>query len=213
VLILVYTAGLMFVLRQFFSGVLVKVLSPVGLLTLSAILAASGLFWLSHAKGALVVLVAATLFGVGKTFFWPCMLGITSERFPEGGAFALGLMGGAGIISAGFLMVPAMGMLQDKYTLQKISELSPPTLQKVLKDGSEGIDEKKVRALSDAREKETVQEAKTYSAVMTYRWTAIVPSVLAVVFAGLFFYFRSIGGYRAVEIEKPQPAAAHLNST
>jgi MFS family permease len=213
VLILVYTAGLMFVLRQFFSGVLVKALGPVGLLTLSAIVAALGLFWLSFAKGAVVVLVAATLFGIGKTFFWPCMLGITSERFPEGGAFALGLMGGAGIISAGFLMVPAMGVLQDKYALQKISELSPPTLQKVLKDGTRGIDEKKVRALSDAREREVVQEAKTYSAVMTYRWIALVPTVLAVVFAGLLFYFRSIGGYRAVEIEKPQqPAGAHLNS-
>jgi hypothetical protein len=110
-------------------------------------------------------------------------------------------------------MVPVMGVLQDQYALEKISELSPSTLQKVLKDGSRGIDEKKVRALTDPREKETVQEAKTYSAVMTYRRTALVPTVLAVVFAGLFFYFRSIGGYQAVEIEKPQPAAAHFNST
>ena len=212
VLILVYTAGLMFVLRQFFSGVLVKIFGPVGLLTLSAMVAALGLFWLSHAKGPFVVLVAATLFGIGKTFFWPCMLGITSERFPEGGAFALGLMGGAGIISAGFLMVPAMGVLQDKYALERVAELSPPTLQKVLKDGSRGIDEKKVRALSDEREKEIVLEAKTYSAVMTYRWTALVPTILAVVFAGLFIYFRSIGGYRAVEIGKSQATGAQLNS-
>jgi MFS family permease len=202
ILVLVYTAGLMFVLRQFLSGVLVRLLTPVGLLTVSSILAALGLFWLSYATTSSVVFAAATVFGVGKTFFWPCMLGITSERFPEGGAFALGLMGGAGIISAGFLMVPAMGMLQDHYAVTRIREVSPPTVHKVLKDGNQGIDEKKVLGLSDPAERQVIHDAKTYSAVMTYRWISLVPAVLALVFAGLYLYFKSIGGYRAVEIRK-----------
>ena len=94
VLILVYTAGLICLFRRFFSGVLLRVFGPVGRLTLSAIVASLGLFGLSYAKSAVVVFVAATVFGIGKTLFWPCMLGITSERFPDGGAFALGLMGG-----------------------------------------------------------------------------------------------------------------------
>jgi len=209
VLVLVYTAGLMFVLRQFFSGVLVRSLTPVGLLTLSSIFAAVGLFWLSHATTSGVVFAAATLFGIGKTFFWPCMLGITSERFPEGGAFALGLMGGAGIVSAGFLMVPMMGMLQDHYALTRIREVSPSTVQKVLKDGDHGIDERKVLGLSDPAEKQIVHGAKTYSAVMTYRWISLVPGVLALVFAGLYFYFRSIGGYRSVEIKRTEAIPVH----
>lgn len=206
VLVLVYTAGLMFVLRQFFSGVLVRSLSPLGLLTSSSIFAALGLFWLSHATTPIVVFAAATLFGIGKTFFWPCMLGITSERFPEGGAFALGLMGGAGIVSAGFLMVPMMGILQDHYALTKIQEVSPPTVHKVMKDGNRGIDEKKVLGLSDPAERQIVHDAKTYSAVMTYRWISLIPCVLALVFGGLYFYFRSIGGYRSVEIKKTEVA-------
>lgn len=207
VLVLVYTAGLMFVLRQFFSGILVRWMSPIGLLTFSSILAALGLFWLSHATSAAVVFAAATLFGVGKTFFWPCMLGITSERFPEGGAFALGLMGGAGIVSAGFLMVPIMGMMQDHYALVRIGERSPATVQKVLKDGRQEIDDRKVLSLSDSLEKQTVHDARTYSAVMTYRWISLVPAVLAVVFAGLCLHFRSTGGYRAVELKRTKAIA------
>ncbi len=29
--------------------------------------------------------VAATVYGVGKTFLWPTMLGVVAERFPRGG--------------------------------------------------------------------------------------------------------------------------------
>ena len=44
-----------------------------------------------------------TVYGIGKTFYWPTMLGVISERFPKGGALALGLSGGLGMISAGLL--------------------------------------------------------------------------------------------------------------
>jgi len=209
VLMLIYTAGIMFVLRQFFSGVLVRALTPIGLLTVSAILAAIGLYGLSYANTAVMVVSAATIFGIGKTFFWPTMLGVASERFPEGGAFALGLMGGAGIISAGFLMVPAMGMIQDHYAIAKLSELSPQIVEKVIKEGSQGIDEKKVVALTDSSEKGVINEARTYSAVMTYRCVAVVPALLALVFVGLWFYFRSIGGYPALRIGKVEPSTAN----
>ena len=33
---------------------------------------------------------AATVYGIGKTFLWPTMLGVVSERFPRGGALTLG---------------------------------------------------------------------------------------------------------------------------
>jgi len=41
------------------------------------------------------------------------MLGVTSERFPKGGAFLLGLMGAAGNLSVA-LVLPIMGRIYDQ---------------------------------------------------------------------------------------------------
>lgn len=113
VLILAYTAGIMFVLR-FFAGPLAHRLSPMGLLTLSAILSAIGLFALSGATSPALAFLAATVFGVGKTYFWPTMLGVTSERFPRGGPLLLAIMGGAGMLSVAFIL-PVMGGWYDAH--------------------------------------------------------------------------------------------------
>jgi MFS family permease len=115
VLFLVYTAGLMFVLR-FFAGPIAHRFSPVGLLAICSALAAAGLYWLGGMKPgtpAIIAFAAATLFGVGKTYFWPTMLGITSELFPKGGALLLSLMGGAGMLSIA-IVLPIMGQAFDK---------------------------------------------------------------------------------------------------
>ena len=109
VLFLVYTAGLMFVLRMWGSGVTHK--SPLGTLIGSSMLAGIGLYWLGaldEQSSAVVALAAATIFGIGKTFLWPTMLGVTAELFPRGGALLLSLMGGAGMLSVG-LVLPIMG--------------------------------------------------------------------------------------------------------
>jgi hypothetical protein len=54
------------------------------------------------------------VFGVGKTYFWPTMLGVTAEQFPRGGALLIALMGGAGMLSVA-LVLPWMGSVFDKY--------------------------------------------------------------------------------------------------
>lgn len=115
VLFLVYTAGLMFVLRFFFGGV-VKAFSPFLVLAVCSALCTLGLYWLGSLEAgtpAATAFLAATLFGVGKTYFWPTMLGITSERFPKGGALLLALMGGGGMLSIA-LVLPAMGAQFDR---------------------------------------------------------------------------------------------------
>jgi MFS family permease len=115
VLFLVYTAGLMFVLRFFFGGVAHR-FSPFGVLTACSILCALGLYWLgslSAGTSPLVAIVAATLFGIGKTYYWPTMLGVTSELFPKGGALLLALMGGAGMLCIA-VVLPIMGAEFDK---------------------------------------------------------------------------------------------------
>ncbi len=115
VLFLIYTAGLMFVLRFFFGGLAHK-LSPFRLLMGCSILCALGLYWLGGLQpgtSPLVAFVAATLFGVGKTYYWPTMLGVTSELFPKGGALLLALMGGAGMLCIA-VVLPIMGAAFDK---------------------------------------------------------------------------------------------------
>ncbi len=107
ILILVYTAGIMFVLR-FFGGPLAHKFSPFGLMTISAVLAAAGLYSLGLVSTMFGAFAAATLFGVGKTYFWPTMLGVTSELFPKGGPVALALMGGTGNLAIAFVL-PIMG--------------------------------------------------------------------------------------------------------
>jgi MFS family permease len=113
ILILIYTAGIMFVLR-FFGGPLANHFSPMGLLTISAILAAIGLYALGAASTPFMAFAAATVFGVGKTYFWPTMLGVTAELFPKGGAVTLAIMGGTGNLAVAFIL-PVMGGWYEDY--------------------------------------------------------------------------------------------------
>ena len=115
VLFLVYTAGLMFLLRFYGSGIAHK--APIPTLVVCSLLTALGLYWLGSLQpGAspIVAFAAATVFGVGKTFFWPTMLGVTTEQFPRGGALALSLMGGAGMLSVA-VAIPIMGARIDQF--------------------------------------------------------------------------------------------------
>jgi MFS family permease len=115
VLFLVYTAGLMFLLRTFGSGIAHK--NPIGTLLVCSVLTGVGLYWLGGLKpgtSAVVAFAAATIFGIGKTYFWPTMLGVTAEQFPRGGALLISLMGGAGMLSVA-VALPIMGARIDKF--------------------------------------------------------------------------------------------------
>ncbi len=111
ILILVYTAGIVFLLR-FFGGRLARRVSPPALLTLSGVVSTFGLLALSRVSSPLDAFGAATLFGLGTAFFWPVMLGVTAERFPKGGALLLAILGGAGNLSIAFIL-PVMGGWYD----------------------------------------------------------------------------------------------------
>jgi hypothetical protein len=110
-LLLVYTSAIMLVLR-FFAGPIVHAFSPLGLLAVSAALAIVGLYTLSFTTG-LMIFVAATLYGFGKTFFWPTMLGVVAEQTPKGGALTLNAISGIGMIAVGTLGFPFIGALQS----------------------------------------------------------------------------------------------------
>jgi hypothetical protein len=119
----------MFTLR-FFAGPIERRTSPLGLLFGCAVIAALGLVLLSNAVGVLLCLLAVTVYGVGKTFFWPTMLAVVSERFPKGGALTLGAVGGIGMLSAGLLGVPGIGFQQDHYAAKDLKQESPETYKR-----------------------------------------------------------------------------------
>jgi len=112
-MILVYGSALMFVLR-FFAGPIAHKISPIGMMWASVTIAGLGLLLLSSATTAPMAYLAATVFYVGVCFMWPTMLGITSERFPHGGAFTMGLMGFAGQFALG-LVIFKMGGVFDEW--------------------------------------------------------------------------------------------------
>ena len=112
ILVLVWINGLMAVGRNF-AGAFVHRLSPIGLLIGSAALSAIGLFALSVANSPVTAFAAATIFAIGICYFWPTMLGVTSERFPSGGALLLAIMGGAGMLSVSIIL-PVMGKIYDE---------------------------------------------------------------------------------------------------
>lgn len=121
----IWASSIMFVLR-FFAGPIVERINPLGLLFLSACMGCLGLLLIGWSNTGAMVWGAVTIYGLGKTFFWPTMLGVVGERFPRGGALTMGAVGGIGMLSAGLLGGPGIGYKQDYFASHKLQSLSPP---------------------------------------------------------------------------------------
>lgn len=134
ILVLVWITGLMAVGRQF-AGPFVHRLQPLGMLLASAVLSAAGLFLMSRSSGGMLF-VAATVFAFGVCFFWPTMLGFVNERFPATGALGLAIMGGAGMLSAGFVL-PVIGRFYDQGIAARVPEGTTAEALKAAAVGSE----------------------------------------------------------------------------
>ncbi len=156
-MLFVYTSMLMFALR-FVAGPIVHRVSPLGLLFISACLGAIGLTMLGSAVGVVACVVAATVYACGKTFLWPTMLAVTSEQFPKGGAVAIGLVGGMGMLSAGLLGGPAIGYKQDYFATKALEVSSEETYNRysvaepkgfLFLPAVKGLDGAKVGVLND----------------------------------------------------------------
>jgi MFS family permease len=112
ILLLVYVSALMFVFRHF-AGRIAGRLSNPGLLWVSSLLAAIGLFLLSQAQSPAAAILASTIWGLGVCAMWPTMLASVAERYPRGDAWALGLVGSAGAL-ASFFVLPRLGEMFDQ---------------------------------------------------------------------------------------------------
>ncbi|MFA0193650.1 sugar MFS transporter [Vibrio artabrorum] len=164
IVILIYISSLMFFMRHS-AGFLSKFMSNTGLLLASCILSAIGLYLLSKSVDPYSAIIASTIWGVGVCFLWPTMLATTSERFPRGGEFFLGLMGSAGSLSIYFVL-PMMGSVFDKAKLTTAG-------------GSDAFD-----ALEGAELESVLAEA----AQISFQSAVIFPVILVFVFSVVIFY-------------------------
>jgi MFS family permease len=244
-ILFVYTSMLMFALR-FVAGPIVHKTSPLGLLFMSGVLGAVGLTLLGNATTVAACVVAATVYALGKTFLWPTMLAVASERFPKGGAIAIGMMGGVGMLSAGLLGGPAIGFKQDYNASKNLQEVSKETYDRYKASNESsffgfktvGLDGAKVGVLEDngaelARagellkkegktdanqaalatwwesakayaetDKKPVQEAGVYGGKTALKMTAYVPATMAICYLLLILYFKTQGGYKALNVSE-----------
>ena len=153
----IWTSTIMFSLR-FCANFIEKRLgvSPVGLLLICAALACVGLNLASGMKTIGVAFLALAVYAVGKTFFWPTMLAVASDRFPRTGAIAISIMGGIGMMSAGLIGSPGLGYAKDRFAGEALNSANPAvfaqykagtTSEFLIFAGATGLDGRKLGAV------------------------------------------------------------------
>ena len=217
--ILVYTSFIMMVLR-FFAGPIVHNLSALGLLMVSCVLAIAGLYCLSFAEGVAIIFAAATLYALGKTFFWPTMLGIVSEQTPRGGALTLNAIAGIGMLAVGTLGFPYIGALQAEKEIQAVSPyvasidggneasiLTEKSIYEIIKYQTLDMEKvnERVKQAPEAEQAQLTKEISAASAGSGQKALAsmtIFPLIMLVSYIVIWFYFKSKGGYKPVSLSE-----------
>ena len=228
-ILFVFTSSVMFGLRFCADFIEKKIgLSPVGLLLLCAVMACVGLNLTSMVNSFGMAILALTVYGFGKTFFWPTMLAVASDRFPRTGAVAISIMGGIGMMSAGLIGSPGLGYFKDRYSGETLQEMDQSLYEEykaaeassftVFPDAV-GLDAKKLgditKELGALREKDktastadlpdgkgTVMEASITGDRKTLRADSVIPAAMAIIYLLLALYFKSIGGYKTVHLDE-----------
>jgi MFS family permease len=213
--VLVYMAGIMTILRCL-AGSFVHRLSALGVLAAGSTLAIIGLLTFSHATGV-IILVGATIYGMGKAFFWPTMLGVASEQCPRGGSMVLNCIGGVGMLGLSVGMV-FLGHIQDQSIAKQLAVTDAATHANLsamyLTDGKASIfgrylalDQTKLAAAPVA-DQDAVANAQLLAKKHALVIAAIFPFIMLISYIGLIIYFRSRGGYRAQHLA---PSEADLS--
>ncbi len=210
----VYTSMLMFILR-FFAGPIVERISPLGLLLAGACCGAIGLTCLSGAQSLAFVILSLTIYGFGKTFLWPTMLAVASERFPKGGAVVIGAMGGVGMLSAGLLGGPGIGYNQDRAASDQLKAEAPAVYEQYKADKPNhflffreitGLDGSKVNPIREKNaadlvgDEKLVHDADLHGGRTALKVTAYIPASMAVLYLLMILGFKLRGGYTALHV-------------
>ena len=207
-LAIVFSATIMLIGRVYAGGIL-KFFSPPVLLTLSGLFSAVGLIWLSSAT-SVAIFIAFVLYAMGQTFYWPCVLGFVSERYPKGGALTLNAVSAIGLLSVGIIGGPLLGVQFDK--LQHSAAKKSPALAEVVEQASQdesflimnykSLDPERTNEIiaTDKKAGNTLKNIKDESGRGVLKYAAIFPGILVIAFGCISLYFRKKGGYKPVEI-------------
>jgi MFS family permease len=172
-LILTFVAGMQ-VLGRAFAGPIVHRINPQGVLLLSAIFSAFGIYLLTHLHGS-SIFAGAIIFGLGVAFFWPCMLGFVAENLPRTGAVGLNLMGGAGMFAVSVYMI-FMGGYYDRLVGNKLPA---------------GANLDTYRSAASGTDMANVyNDARSAAGPEVLNATLVIPLILIFAFAGLVLYMR-----------------------
>jgi MFS family permease len=162
------------VLGRAFAAPIVHRLAPQGVLLISAVLAALGIYLMIHLHGS-AIFGGAVIFGLGVAFFWPCMIGFVAENLPRTGAVGLNLMGGAGMLGVSIYTI-FMGRYYDQLMIR---HLPAGAGLDAYRSAAAGTD--MARAFDSARSAAGPEVLGT---------TLVIPIMLIIAFAGLVFYMR-----------------------
>jgi MFS family permease len=214
----IWTSAIMFGLRFAAHWIETNLkLSPIGLLLVCSVLAFVGLNMASTMQTFTMAMIALGIYAVGKTFFWPTMLAVVGDRFPRSGAVAMSIMGGIGMLSAGLIGGPGLGYCKDRFAGEALEKADsaiyaeykaeqPSKFLNLESTAAYGLDGSKLAAAKDAKEKteaqQTVVEADQAGDRATLKADAYIPATMAIIYLLLFFYFKSIGGYRPLKLEE-----------
>lgn len=202
--VLIYTSGIMCGLR-FFAGPIVKALTPLGLLAACSAIAVLGLWTLSFTSTLFTVFAAATLYGIGKTFFWPTTLGVVAEQFPKGGALTLNAISGIGMLGVGVVGGALIGEMQEVSAREALERAKPGVYQTISKEDNyllgayQAIDINAVNALA-AEKKAELEDVYVPARQGALSKMTVFPLTMLACYIGLMLYFRSRGGYKPVEL-------------
>ncbi len=219
-ILFVFTSLFMFLLR-FCAHFIEKTLkiSPIGLLVICASLACVGLNLVSGIQTFYGAIGALAVYALGKTFFWPTMLAVASDRFPRTGAIAISIMGGCGMMSAGLLGSAGLGYAKDRFSAEDLQKTNTALYQQYkadkpthhflfFKEPVTGLDGAK---LSDAQrnrcgqdntaDQKTVVQSSIVGDRQTLKADSFIPATMAVIYLLLLLYFKAIGGYKPVNID------------
>jgi hypothetical protein len=198
-------------------------LKPVSILLVCAILACVGLNLVSNVTTFTGALLALTVYAVGKTFFWPTMLAVASDRFPRCGAVAISIMGGLGMMSAGLVGSPGLGYAKDRFSGEALEKANPAVYAEykastasqwlIFKEAT-GIDGQKlvgataIPAAERSPAQQTVVDAYVTGNRQTLKVDSFIPATMAGIYLLILLYFKTIGGYKPVHIVPVEEQAA-----
>jgi MFS family permease len=174
ILILTLTTGVM-VIGRGLAEPIVHRFSPQGVLLISAVLAALGLYLLSTLAGN-AIYFAAFIFGLGVCYFWPTMLGFVAENIPKSGALGLNLMGGAGMFAVSVYTI-FMGGFYDRLILKKLPAGANEADYLIAAPGTEMAN--------------LLNEARNAAGPEVLQVTLVIPIILVVAFTGLVIYMKN----------------------